>query len=52
MHILPRRKGDFRKDEIYDKLRTHDKDDSIRPRTMEEMDAEANELRKLFGYNI
>lgn len=50
MHILPRRKGDFEKDEIYDKLRDHDKDMSNGLRTMEQMEKEASELRKLFGY--
>ncbi len=50
MHILPRRKGDFRKDELYDKLREHDKDPRIVGRTVEQMTAEAAVLRKLFGY--
>ncbi len=52
MHILPRRKGDFRKDEIYDRLREHDKEgpDGLPPRSIEEMSYEAAVLRKLFGY--
>lgn len=50
MHIIPRRKGDFRKDELYDKLRNHDKDPRIHGRSLEEMRDEAVVLRKLFGY--
>ena len=50
MHILPRKKGDFKKDdEIYEKLRTHDKV-MTNLRTEDEMKKEALELRKLFGY--
>ena len=49
MHILPRRKGDFKKDnEIYEKLQSHDKDMTTNLRTEEEMEKEALELRKLF----
>lgn len=49
MHILPRRKGDFKKDnEIYEKLQSHDKDMTNNLRTEEEMEKEALELRKLF----
>lgn len=52
MHIIPRRKGDFKKDEIYDKMRDHDKEGSgIRARTNEEMAEEARVLRRLFGYD-
>jgi diadenosine tetraphosphate (Ap4A) HIT family hydrolase len=50
MHIIPRRKGDFRKDQLYEKLRSHDKDGRILARSLEEMGAEAKILRKLFGY--
>lgn len=50
MHLLPRRKGDFQKDEIYEKLRNHDKDMSTGLRSKEAMGEEASELRKLFGY--
>jgi hypothetical protein len=49
MHILPRRKGDFKKDEIYDELRKHDKE-MTGLRSNEEMAEEASVLRKLFGY--
>ena len=52
LHILPRKKGDFeRDDEIYDRLKSHDKEDmpfSVKARTPEEMADEARELRKLF----
>lgn len=52
LHILPRRKNDFQKDnEIYERLRNHDKEDkpfSIKARTHQEMADEARELRKLF----
>lgn len=50
MHVIPRRKGDFQKDEIYEKLRMHDKDMTKGLRSLDEMTLEANELRKLFGY--
>jgi len=51
LHILPRKVGDFKKpDEIYEHLRTHDKDMANGLRTQEVMKAEAQEFRKLFGY--
>jgi len=55
MHVLPRRKGDFEKnDDVYERLKSHDKEDSgefnIRARTAEEMADEAKELRKLFYF--
>jgi len=57
VHVLPRRPGDFdRNDDIYDELenrrpdaRREALDDNRRPRTVEEMAAEANELRALFA---
>ena len=50
MHILPRRKGDFKRDDqIYDELRNHDKV-MTGLRSKEEMAEEASVLRKLFGY--
>lgn len=50
-HILPRRKGDFpRNDDIYDKLAKHDRDDNPDPiRSVEEMSAEADMLRPYFN---
>jgi hypothetical protein len=50
MHILPRKKGDFKRDdEIYEHLQKHDKPEATgRLRTLEEMSAEAAELRRLF----
>lgn len=48
LHILPRRPGDFKKDEVYDKLENHDKDESVERRSDEEMNAEAAVLRTLF----
>ena len=56
VHVLPRRPGDFdRNDDVYDELenrrpdaRREALDDDRRPRTAEEMAAEANELRALF----
>lgn len=50
MHIIPRRKGDFNKDEIYDRLRMHDKDPTVKGRSLEDMREEAATLRKIFGY--
>ncbi len=50
MHILPRRKGDFKKDEIYERLENHDKDHNTKERTLEEMQAEAEIFRQIF-YN-
>jgi diadenosine tetraphosphate (Ap4A) HIT family hydrolase len=50
LHILPRRKGDFKKDEVYDRLENHDKDPNAKRRSQDEMKAEANILRSLF-YN-
>ena len=52
LHILPRRKGDFKKDEIYEKLENHDKDQDAKARTEEEMFAEAQTLRELFYENF
>lgn len=52
MHIIPRRKGDFRKDEIYERLREHDKDSKTPGRTFEVMRDETVVLRKLFGYAV
>ena len=52
MHVLPRKKGDFKRDdEIYDRLNAHDKENSqfsIAARTDAEMEAESTELRRLF----
>jgi len=59
VHILPRRAGDFqRNDDVYDELESFDArtsvklqvpdDEDRRPRTLEEMAAEARELRALF----
>jgi hypothetical protein len=50
MHVLPRKKGDFKKDdEIYEHLRNHDKEGAGgRNRTLEEMRVEAARLRQLF----
>jgi len=48
MHVIPRKKGDFKRDnEIYEKLQSHDKE-MTNLRTVEEMEKEATELRKLF----
>ena len=42
-------KGDFKKnDEVYERLQSHDKDMASNLRTIEEMEIEAFELRKLF----
>jgi diadenosine tetraphosphate (Ap4A) HIT family hydrolase len=50
LHILPRKKGDFkRNDELYEKLRDHDKEDTAPQRSLDEMAQEAREFRKLFG---
>ncbi|KAG8556259.1 hypothetical protein GDO81_017996 [Engystomops pustulosus] len=52
VHVLPRRAGDFEKnDTVYEVLQNHDKEDmaaSEKWRSEEEMEAEANELRKYF----
>ncbi len=48
LHILPRRPGDFKKDEVYEKLENHDKDESVKGRSNQEMNAEAAVLRMLF----
>eukprot|EP00897_Mesotaenium_endlicherianum_P008731 jgi/Mesen1/7887/ME000420S07032 len=60
IHILPRKGGDFAKnDDIYDAMDENEKvivaakkdmdlDKPVKPRTKEEMAAEALELRKLF----
>ncbi|XP_077133854.1 bis(5'-adenosyl)-triphosphatase [Ranitomeya variabilis] len=52
VHILPRRKGDFEKnDTVYEALFDHDKEGLAAPekwRSEEEMEAEADELRKYF----
>jgi hypothetical protein len=51
MHIIPRKRGDFKEDQIYDEIRTHDKGENLKKmRSEEEMSTEANELRRLFGY--
>jgi bis(5'-adenosyl)-triphosphatase len=51
MHVLPRKKGDFEKsDEIYERLRNHDKNMTSGLRSLEQMAKEANEFRKLFNY--
>ena len=47
LHILPRRKGDFEEDEIYEKIRNHDKN-MVNLRTKDDMAKEASELRTLF----
>ena len=50
-HILPRKFGDFKdKGEVYKKLRVHDKVEKheLKRRTLEEMESEAIEFRKLF----
>jgi len=53
MHILPRRPGDFqRNDDVYDVLedKTHvDEEEHRRPRTLDEMAAEAAHYTTLFG---
>lgn len=49
VHILPRKPGDFSKnDNIYAKLEQHDKDDKKPKRSNEEMAQEAQQLRPLF----
>ncbi len=52
MHVLPRRKGDFKKDdEVYERLNAHDKENhefSIAARSEQAMANEAYEFRKLF----
>lgn len=52
MHILPRKKDDFKRDnEIYEHLQHHDKEGSQfskPPRDATSMANEARELRKLF----
>ena len=49
VHILPRQKGDFeRNDDIYEKLELI-RDDDRHPRSVEEMAAEALSLRVLFS---
>lgn len=50
VHILPRRANDFkRNDDIYERLASHDRDDStVKDRDLSEMTAEAQELRKYF----
>jgi hypothetical protein len=48
MHILPRHKNDLTKEQVYEKLRTHDLDLKTGIRTVEEMATEAILLRKLF----
>ncbi len=51
LHILPRKMNDFEQsDEIYERLRNHDKDMSHGVRSLEQMANEANEFRKLFNY--
>ncbi|KHJ84537.1 histidine triad domain protein [Oesophagostomum dentatum] len=43
VHVLARRKGDFggQPDDLYKNLSTHDKDPQVKPRTQDEMSAEA-----------
>ncbi len=51
MHVLPRKKGDFKEDEIFDYLENHDKPNtpySIQARSREAMAEEAAYLRKMF----
>ena len=51
VHIMPRRGGDFkRNDQIYDDLERVDADNR-KPRTAQEMADEASELAKLFPNN-
>ncbi|PAV65628.1 hypothetical protein WR25_12320 [Diploscapter pachys] len=47
VHILPRRPNDFgpNPDDLYKKLHDHDKNDEIKPRTLEEMASEAKVYR-------
>ena len=50
-HILPRKFGDFeKKGDVYKKLRVHDKgkEHEMNKRSLEEMQKEAIEFRKLF----
>lgn len=50
VHILPRKPGDFeRNDDIYEELHRHDKDEEKPWRTEEDMCAEAAEIRKYFS---
>lgn len=47
VHILPRKPGDFEvNDEIYDRLAKHDRGDAQPLRSLEEMSAEAEMLRR------
>uniref|UniRef100_A0A2R5LGW8 Nitrilase and fragile histidine triad fusion protein NitFhit n=1 Tax=Ornithodoros turicata TaxID=34597 RepID=A0A2R5LGW8_9ACAR len=49
VHVVPRRPGDFAKnDDVYMQLEKHDKDPSRPKRTDEEMAAEARQLRAYF----
>ncbi|XP_075689630.1 bis(5'-adenosyl)-triphosphatase [Rhinoderma darwinii] len=52
VHVLPRRKGDFEKnDAVYEVLHDHDREElstSEKWRSEEQMEAEAEELRKYF----
>lgn len=51
MHVLPRKKGDFKEDEIFDYLEHHDKEKtpfSIAARSPEAMAEEAALLRRMF----
>ncbi|CAD5116398.1 DgyrCDS5291 [Dimorphilus gyrociliatus] len=52
IHVIPRKSGDFpRTDDVYTELEKHDKDENRPARTMEEMEAEAQKLRKYFYKN-
>ncbi|ESN94971.1 hypothetical protein HELRODRAFT_102781 [Helobdella robusta] len=47
VHILPRRTGDFsRNDDVYEKLERHDKEEARKKRTEAEMSEEAARLRR------
>ncbi len=52
MHVLPRKKGDFQKeDEIHERMSAHDKEGHVlesKSRSDQEMANEAAEFRKLF----
>ena len=57
VHMLPRKPNDFkRNDDVYEHLENQKLDkvieDERRPRTLEEMAAEATELRTLFPNNV
>lgn len=50
VHVVPRRKGDFaRNDEVYEKLNRCDVDDGRQDRRFEEMESEAESLRRLLA---